>query len=78
MIRNLFLSFLVLFVSAVTFAQISTLPANESFTTTFTQGAPATFIPNWTGSNVAASSKIFQDLTDFNSAPAALWGLSCI
>lgn len=72
MIKNLFLNLSVLFVSCVTFAQISTLPASESFTTTFTIGAPATFIPNWTGSNVTTSSKIFQDLTDFNSAPAAL------
>lgn len=72
MIKKLLLNFLVLFVSAFTYAQINAIPSSESFTTTFTQGAPATFIPNWTGSNVAASSKIFQDLTDFNSAPAAL------
>ena len=72
MIKNLFLNLSVLLVCCATFGQISTLPASESFTTTFTQGTPATFIPNWIGSNVAASSKIFQDLTDFNSAPAAL------
>ena len=72
MMKKLFLKLSILLVSCVTFAQISSLPASESFTTTFTQGAPATFIPNWTGSNVSASNKIFQDLTDFNSAPAAL------
>ena len=72
MMKKLLITVSLFFVALTTFAQINTLPATESFTTTFTQGTPATFIPNWTGSSVAATNKIFQDLTDYNSAPAAL------
>jgi hypothetical protein len=72
MMKKLLFTLSLLIVTSYTFAQITTLPASESFTTTFTQGVPATFLPNWTGSNVATTNKIFQDLTDYNSAPAAL------
>jgi len=72
MIKKLHLTFSLLIVGLTSFAQISTLPATESFTATFTQGTAIAFIPNWTGSTVAATNKIFQDLVDYNSAPAAL------
>ena len=72
MMKKLLFTLSFLLLASFTFAQISTLPSTEDFSTTFTTGVPATFIPNWTGSNVAATNKIFQDFTDFNSAPAAL------
>lgn len=72
MMKKTLYSLSLLLVTCYTFAQITTLPASESFTTTFTTGIPATFLPNWTGSNVATTDRIFQEFTDFNSAPAAL------
>lgn len=72
MIKKLLLTLLVFLLNLASFAQINTLPATESFTTTFTQGTTIAFIPNWTGSTVATTNKIFQDLVDYNSAPAAL------
>jgi hypothetical protein len=72
MIKKLLFTFSIFFVKLTLFAQIYSLPSSESFTTTFTQGSAIAFIPNWTGSTVAASNKIFQDLVDYNSAPAAL------
>ena len=62
MMKKLLITVSLFFVALTTFAQINTLPATESFTTTFTQGTPATFIPNWTGSSVAATNKIFQTM----------------
>ena len=70
--KKIFYTLSLLVFSSVSFAQINTLPASENFTTTFTQGTAVSFIPNWTGSVVAATNNIFQDLTVFNSAPAAL------
>ncbi|MEC4051115.1 T9SS type A sorting domain-containing protein [Flavobacterium sp. SUN046] len=57
----------------IMYSQISTFPSSESFDTAFTEGTSVSFIPNWTGNIVAPpSSKIFRDITDYNSAPAAL------
>jgi len=70
--KKLLFTLTFLLVAGSIVAQISTLPTTEDFSTAFTTGAPATFIPNWTGSNVATTNKIFQDATDFNSAPFAL------
>ena len=72
MIKNLLFAFSLSLVSMISFAQINTLTATESFTSTFVQGTAIAFIPNWTGSTVAASNAIFQDLVDYNSAPSAL------
>lgn len=72
MIKKLLFAFSLLLVTLSSFAQINTLPTTESFTSTFVQGTAIAFIPNWTGSTVAASNKIFQDLVDYNSAPSAL------
>ena len=60
-------------VPGIMYSQISTLPSTESFDTVFTEGSSVAFIPNWTGNIVAPpSTKIFRDITDYNSAPAAL------
>ena len=72
MIKKLLYTFSLLLLSTAGFSQISTLPASEGFEATFTQGTAIEFIPNWLGSTVAASNKIFQDLTDFNTGLAAL------
>lgn len=73
MIKKLLYTIAFTLASSSCFSQIATLPASESFDTAFTEGTSVTFIPNWVGNTVAApSSKIFRDVTDFNSAPAAM------
>ncbi len=72
MIKKLLFNLSLLLVATVGFSQITTLPASEGFEATFTQGTAIEFIPNWIGSSVAASNKIFQDMTDFNTGAAAL------
>ena len=73
MTKQLLLNLAFLLFSIITFGQISTLPATESFTAVFTEGTNVAFIPNWTGNTVAPpSTKIFRDVVDFNSTPAAL------
>lgn len=53
-------------------AQISTLPYAQSFNGSFAEGTNIQFISNFTGNEVSSSSRIFRDVTDFNSAPAAM------
>jgi len=72
MMKKLLFALNFFLATAFTFAQISSLPVSEDFSATFTIGAPATFITNWTGNNVSTANKIFQDATDFNSGPYAL------
>ncbi|MEC4004801.1 T9SS type A sorting domain-containing protein [Flavobacterium sp. SUN052] len=73
MTKKILYNLAVLLFSTLSFGQITTLPANESFTTPFTEGTNVSFIPNWTGNTVAPpSSKIFRDIVDYNSTPAAL------
>jgi hypothetical protein len=42
-------------------AQISSFPANEGFEAAFTAGLNVQFIPNWTGSEVATTNRIFAN-----------------
>ena len=73
MIKKLLFTVALVITSVNVFAQISNLPATESFDATFIEGTNSTFITNWTGNTVAApSSRIFRDDVDFNSAPAAV------
>lgn len=73
MIKKLLFTVALVITSVNVFAQISSLPATESFDATFIVGTNSTFITNWTGNTVAApSSRIFRDDVDFNSAPAAV------
>ncbi len=67
---QLFIGFL--FAGIAANAQISSLPATESFDGNFTTGSNVEFITNWTGNDVSANNRIFRDETDYNSAPAAL------
>jgi hypothetical protein len=71
--KKIFYTLSLLVFSSVSFAQINTLPASENFTTIFTEGTNVAFIPNWVGNTVAPpSTRIFRDIVDFSSAPAAL------
>ncbi len=66
---------LYIFILLVTFsmqAQISTLPATESFSAAFTEGTDVQFIPNWTANTVQATARVFRDEVVFASAPAAM------
>jgi len=55
-------------------AQISTLPATQSFTDAFsaTTGTNVVIYPNYTAAEVADGSRMYRDIVDFSSAPAAL------
>ncbi len=69
--KTLLLFVTSLFMTAMT-AQIATFPTTESFTGTFTEGTDVAFIPNWYGNTVSPATRIFRDVVDFNSAPAAM------
>lgn len=55
-----FLLFFTLFTALTTLGQESNFPYQEGFEAAFTTGTDVAFIPNWTGNEVATSSRIFQ------------------
>ncbi len=63
---------IILLVSAAATAQIATFPATQSFDDPFTEGTDIAFLPDWQGNTVAATNRIFRDVTDFSSDPAAM------
>ena len=51
---------LSLFSANIALSQVNTFPYNESFEQAFTTGDDVVFIPNWTGNEVQAGSRIFK------------------
>jgi hypothetical protein len=59
--KKIFTLISLITVALATNAQISSFPANEGFEAAFTTGLNVQFITNWTGSEVAATNRIFAN-----------------